>query len=107
MRGGGGGGWVMDERKGEKQQSLSEKKPSTCSLQRVRKNILKQIDTRPETRYHVAIRGENGPLLLRMEPWLTNIVIIETAWLERTDACLLYTSPSPRDRHRSRMPSSA
>mgnify|MGYP007111976903 CR=1 FL=1 len=26
------------------------------------------------------------------------------AWL---DACLLYTSPSPRDRTRSRMPSSA
>ena len=25
----------------------------------------------------------------------------------RTDACLLYTSPSPRDRTRSRMPSSA
>ena len=24
-----------------------------------------------------------------------------------TDSCLLYTSPSPRDRHRSRMPSSA
>ena len=26
---------------------------------------------------------------------------------ERVDACLLYTSPSPRDRTRSRMPSSA
>ena len=25
----------------------------------------------------------------------------------RTNACLLYTSPSPRDRTRSRMPSSA
>ena len=24
-----------------------------------------------------------------------------------TDACLLYTSPSPRDAHESRMPSSA
>ena len=27
--------------------------------------------------------------------------------LERSDACLLYTSPSPRDRQKSRMPSSA
>ena len=27
--------------------------------------------------------------------------------LERADPCLLYTSPSPRDRHASRMPSSA
>ena len=26
---------------------------------------------------------------------------------EQLDACLLYTSPSPRDRTRSRMPSSA
>ena len=26
---------------------------------------------------------------------------------EQTDSCLLYTSPSPRDRTRSRMPSSA
>ena len=26
---------------------------------------------------------------------------------ERVDGCLLYTSPSPRDRTRSRMPSSA
>ena len=28
-------------------------------------------------------------------------------WLLLTDICLLYTSPSPRDRTRSRMPSSA
>ena len=28
-------------------------------------------------------------------------------WLYRTYTCLLYTSPSPRDRTRSRMPSSA
>ena len=30
-----------------------------------------------------------------------------TAISERATACLLYTSPSPRDRTRSRMPSSA
>ena len=29
------------------------------------------------------------------------------SWVERTHTCLLYTSPSPRDRTRSRMPSSA
>ena len=28
-------------------------------------------------------------------------------WLERHEACLLYTSPSPRDQRGSRMPSSA
>ena len=31
----------------------------------------------------------------------------EWAHFERINACLLYTSPSPRDRQKSRMPSSA
>ena len=31
----------------------------------------------------------------------------EDAWLARLESCLLYTSPSPRDRQKSRMPSSA
>ena len=38
-----------------------------------------------------------GPLLLLALPWV----------LTACQACLLYTSPSPRDRTRSRMPSSA
>ena len=29
------------------------------------------------------------------------------AWSDRVKTCLLYTSPSPRDAHESRMPSSA
>ena len=36
-----------------------------------------------------------GPVLLKCEN------------LQRTGSCLLYTSPSPRDRQKSRMPSSA
>ena len=32
---------------------------------------------------------------------------LRAAILDRFDSCLLYTSPSPRDRTRSRMPSSA
>ena len=31
----------------------------------------------------------------------------QEAKLERNNSCLLYTSPSPRDRQKSRMPSSA
>ena len=31
----------------------------------------------------------------------------ETRWVMYADSCLLYTSPSPRDAHESRMPSSA
>ena len=34
-----------------------------------------------------------------------NIADLNSAWRQKT--CLLYTSPSPRDRTRSRMPSSA
>ena len=32
---------------------------------------------------------------------------IEAAWNIRDTICLLYTSPSPRDKRQSRMPSSA
>ena len=51
----------------------------------------------------------------RMRTWRENEEIkrklreyeeIERKWTENED-CLLYTSPSPRDRTRSRMPSSA
>ena len=42
--------------------------------------------------------GENEQLLSWQEA---------TGWQELTSICLLYTSPSPRDRTRSRMPSSA
>ena len=31
----------------------------------------------------------------------------KAAWAAMSKSCLLYTSPSPRDRTRSRMPSSA
>ena len=34
-------------------------------------------------------------------------LLMERDFVERSMACLLYTSPSPRDRTRSRMPSSA
>ena len=36
---------------------------------------------------------------------LKGMVWLELSW--QAEACLLYTSPSPRDRTRSRMPSSA
>ena len=38
--------------------------------------------------------------------WESNFDIIEDLG-ENANACLLYTSPSPRDRQKSRMPSSA
>ena len=35
------------------------------------------------------------------------ILAIEKKILDKVKACLLYTSPSPRDKRQSRMPSSA
>ena len=39
--------------------------------------------------------------------WCLDVDAVEAAITEKTKACLLYTSPSPRDMRRSRMPSSA
>ena len=45
--------------------------------------------------------GDGGLLILEMNNYKNALKII------KNDPCLLYTSPSPRDRTRSRMPSSA
>ena len=47
-------------------------------------------------------RYEQGRLPRSMRLWVE--AVLE---LERPLTCLLYTSPSPRDRQKSRMPSSA
>ena len=39
--------------------------------------------------------------------WLNNLTTPEVKEIECPSTCLLYTSPSPRDRQKSRMPSSA
>ena len=54
----------------------------------------------------------NIPLKLQGSGWPETLevrgeVFMSKAGFERLNACLLYTSPSPRDRTRSRMPSSA
>ena len=45
--------------------------------------------------------------LLFDEPWLRYLTQYPKLWLDMPNTCLLYTSPSPRDRPLSRMPSSA
>ena len=51
-------------------------------------------------------RNKNGGL--GCFSWAGNTVLIDDEDYEaRKDNCLLYTSPSPRDRQKSRMPSSA
>ena len=45
---------------------------------------------------------------VKIEQQIVDISIVKNSALnELVDDCLLYTSPSPRDRTRSRMPSSA
>jgi len=46
--------------------------------------------------------GKSGPVLLTGPGKVGAALGLDTSW-----SCLLYTSPSPRDRTRSRMPSSA
>ena len=75
-----------------------------------------------------AYNGTRHDCLTRLEeirtglPTLRDVVVVEPGWLDDTDPspirfeplpfdhpwyCLLYTSPSPRDKRQSRMPSSA
>ena len=48
-------------------------------------------------------RGSPGRVLV----YLGLVTAVLSAFLDNVTTCLLYTSPSPRDRTRSRMPSSA
>ena len=56
------------------------------------------------------------PMFVRYKPWFNDSIVMDNDLVELIDipstildliGCLLYTSPSPRDRTRSRMPSSA
>ena len=62
-------------------------------------------DERIATRLHRALETYRVPKALRK----THLEKISPIFRDVTEltACLLYTSPSPRDRQKSRMPSSA
>ena len=64
----------------------------------VKSDIFKQISK----------RGDEGagPLLSDSQQEVLETKLLPELW-QRVNDCLLYTSPSPRDRTRSRMPSSA
>ena len=66
------------------------------------------IDSVKRLEIVVALEKEFG-LELASQPRDSSIKTIQdiAAWVEGMMGCLLYTSPSPRDRTRSRMPSSA
>ena len=44
---------------------------------------------------------------IKLDPETTQLILENKLWIDGLNGCLLYTSTSPRDRTRSRMPSSA
>ena len=54
-------------------------------------------------------RDQEGKITVTKNNWKQpfNVIRLFTAFSQESLGCLLYTSPSPRDRTRSRMPSSA
>ena len=68
-----------------------------------------QIDVYPKAgkRGGAFATGQTGHPVQVLLNHLDNFQSLETLCHEMGHACLLYTSPSPRDRTRSRMPSSA
>ena len=56
--------------------------------------------------YHITDTTQRGGSTALMAA-ITNLVLHASRLALQPSACLLYTSPSPRDRQKSRMPSSA
>ena len=81
--------------------------------------VLQQVDTpralyeKPANVFVAGFIGSPAMNLLQLKivdggvQFGTKVLPVDKAILAKTKACLLYTSPSPRDRTRSRMPSSA
>ena len=57
--------------------------------------------------FNVELNAYNGSLEVLLDLAKSQKVDLEQISITKLADCLLYTSPSPRDRTRSRMPSSA
>ena len=60
-----------------------------------------------EQRKKIIFWGIGGAVILRIILTLFTAYLLQITGLRLIGGCLLYTSPSPRDRQKSRMPSSA
>ena len=73
-------------------------------LMNLLKNYCEQIEIYSIDEAFISISRPNDK---NLHPWARNVRSLIYQNLGITITCLLYTSPSPRDKHRSRMPSSA
>ena len=53
------------------------------------------------------MKASTGEVYTVYNQYLKRYTACQVAYIAPPDTCLLYTSPSPRDRQKSRMPSSA
>ena len=60
-----------------------------------------------KTNYGLAFSCDSNPLLCSINPFEGGKQAVAECYRNIISSCLLYTSPSPRDRQKSRMPSSA
>ena len=71
------------------------------------RNLYKIFGTDPKSALNFVKDGMNKDELLAKHGHVLGLNDISVDMKEGAITCLLYTSPSPRDRTRSRMPSSA
>ena len=76
---------------------ITEKEGQLIHFQNGQKTIIQNV---PNT----YVRGQGGLMGIAIHP---NYKDNNTIYFTQSTSCLLYTSPSPRDRQKSRMPSSA
>ena len=97
----------------EEDLNLPEDKPDISTLNLEKGEVVIE-EIRPGTD-EVTVRGKLGyAILYHTQETGSNLVLLsgalpfeEKIHMEGQCTCLLYTSPSPRDRQKSRMPSSA
>ena len=74
-------------------------------------SVLKNLQISEVLELNDEITAQEGQLIavkvISVNPNYNKLELISGRITELTEGCLLYTSPSPRDRTRSRMPSSA
>ena len=86
-------------------ESLAQVKALAIRSKNEHEEFLSSIENYQEKAILLLSKAKNGSLEIAEAERLAKAALLKKE--ENSKACLLYTSPSPRDRTRSRMPSSA